>query len=479
MHAVALMRVSTEEQLQGYSIAAQAAAIREYCHNRGWSIIPVEEGGESAWTDDLAARPGLQRALALIESGEAAVLIVHKLDRLARDKVLAPTLLRRIHRAGGKLVSLTEQWDFTTPQGDFLFGIMAGLNEYHSANLSTEVKKGKAARARSGRSNGAPPYGYTPTWEIDPAAAAEVRLIFDRYATDTASITDLAAALNSRPDAPKRWGYSGLWHLIHNRHYLGEVQSVYGSYPGLHPPIISPDTFTRVQEVAARRRRYPKQGGARNHVYPLGGLLRCADCKGPLYGSANTYRRKDGALYIYRFYEERPGHNAFDCANGRSRFPAHIPERQIRAEVQALVNDRVSVEEVRAALLAGGADDRAGRIAALERRLARTARLYEDDLLAEGDYQRKVAGLRAEIAALRTAAPPENEAALALATVTAIVDTWDAASPVTLRALLHTLIESIDFDVHRRRVTRIQPRMAAAFFVRYRVWSPDQHITTD
>ena len=127
--AVIYLRVSTASQVhtdrdaEGLSIPAQ----REACYRKAEAIGAqvVEEyvdAGESARKSD---RPALQRMLKrLAEEGDVDYVIVHKVDRLARNRADDVTINLAIREAGAALVSVTENID-ETPSGTLLHGIMA------------------------------------------------------------------------------------------------------------------------------------------------------------------------------------------------------------------------------------------------------------------------------------------------------------------------------------------------------------------
>lgn len=88
--AVAYIRVSTKEQAErggfeeGFSIPAQRDAIRRAAAEAGAMI--VEEFIDAGETATNARRPDLQRMLSYIKSNRVDLCIVHKLDRLARNR---------------------------------------------------------------------------------------------------------------------------------------------------------------------------------------------------------------------------------------------------------------------------------------------------------------------------------------------------------------------------------------------------------
>src|SRR3990172_11749317 len=86
MRAGIYCRVRSEEKLEGYSIDAQLRACRAFAQAREWVVTReyVEEG-RSARTDNLDKRPKFKEAMEDSEAGSIDVLVVHKLDRFARN----------------------------------------------------------------------------------------------------------------------------------------------------------------------------------------------------------------------------------------------------------------------------------------------------------------------------------------------------------------------------------------------------------
>ena len=153
-------RVSSEEQVDGYSLDAQARAAAGFCESRSWMLErEYREEGKSAWTDDATARPAFAEMLADAEARRFDVLVVHRLDRLARNVRVTLEVLQRLDAAGVGFVSLNENMDFTTPIGRVVLTTLAAFAEYYSANLSAETRKGKAERKAQGLYNGLLPFG--------------------------------------------------------------------------------------------------------------------------------------------------------------------------------------------------------------------------------------------------------------------------------------------------------------------------------
>ncbi len=113
-------RVSSEEQVEGYSLDAQQRATTAYCQAHGWDLVrEYRDEGKSARTDNLTKRPAFSRMIADAEYGRFDVIVVHKLDRFARNLRVQLETFGRLERAGVAFVSVSEQMDLTTLQGRF------------------------------------------------------------------------------------------------------------------------------------------------------------------------------------------------------------------------------------------------------------------------------------------------------------------------------------------------------------------------
>lgn len=216
--AVSYVRVSTSGQAErarareGFSIPAQREANKRHAHSLG-ALVVAEfiERGASARS---AARPELRRMLTYVAEHEVDYVIVHKLDRLARNRADDVLLTEQIRATGARLVSTTEVIS-ESPGGRLLHGIMAAIAEFYSHNLSLEVTKGMRQKVAQGGTVGRTPLGYRnvrirddqgredATVELDPDRARHITWAFTTYATGTISFAQLAAALTQRGLTPR------------------------------------------------------------------------------------------------------------------------------------------------------------------------------------------------------------------------------------------------------------------------------------
>lgn len=169
-------RVSTDKQADaGHSIEAQLESLRDYARALRYEIVTIETDTASASSLN---RPGLQRALARIDAGEAEGLLVMKLDRLTRS---VRDLLQLVD-AGYEIISVSESLDTRSAVGRMLLKILVTVSEWEREAIgertSTVMQHMKAQGLYTG---GWPPFGYVLEGERlveDPreqAVIAEVR----------------------------------------------------------------------------------------------------------------------------------------------------------------------------------------------------------------------------------------------------------------------------------------------------------------
>ncbi len=317
--AVVYARLSTKEQAErdgdpeGYSIPAQRDACSRKAASLGATVTEVFiDRGESARSAD---RPELQRMLAYLAEEPTTFVIVHKVDRLARNRSDDVTITATIAASGAKLVSVTENID-ETPSGLLLHGIMSSIAEFYSRNLAAEVVKGTQQKVRAGGTPTRAPIGYrnvrklidgyeTRTVEVDPERAELVSWAFVAYASGNWSLRSLADELEARgltnrpgPRTPARPVPANKLHqILRNRYYLGYVTWRGVEYDGKHPPLVDAETFELVQRVLNDHRVAGERAYRREHY--LVGSLRCGRCHERLLYTVVKNRTKQDYGYFY------------------------------------------------------------------------------------------------------------------------------------------------------------------------------------
>ncbi|CEH02928.1 Recombinase [Propionibacterium freudenreichii] len=281
--AVSYLRVSTKEQAEkggnaeGFSIPAQREANQRKADQLGATIVEeFVDAGESARKAD---RPELMRMIKYVATHKTSYCIVHKVDRLARNRADDVTIHLALKDAGVTLVSATENID-ETPSGMLLHGIMSSIAEFYSRNLATEVVKGLSQKAAQGGTVTKAPIGYRNvgirddmgreirTVEVDEERAKLVRWAFQVFASGDWTTSQLHKELVARglttlptPRRPsKPIAKSTVHRMLTNPYYKGVIvyQGVTPWCPRSHRPCRSVGTGPdRAGRPHVRRRCHP------------------------------------------------------------------------------------------------------------------------------------------------------------------------------------------------------------------------------
>ncbi len=322
MRAVLYARVSSEKQAEkDLSISAQLKALRQYAIKHKYTVIKeFVDKAESART---ANRPAFQEMIALARQRQKPfdAILVWKLSRFARnreDSIIYKSILRK---KGIKVLSANENID-DSPAGAMFEGIIEVMDEFYSANLAQDTKRGLKENAMRGFCNGGvPPYGYNHkivkdgtatrrTLEIDPNLAPIVKRIY-LMCQEGIGAKRIATTLNKdgiRTTRGKLWNSYGILRILKNPMYIGKY--VYARHrqlhpgeerftvEGKHPAIISEKQFNLIQDLIGSRSfnsNHPRRTASQ---YLLSGLLYCGQCGKALQGGS----AKSGQYHYYSCY---------------------------------------------------------------------------------------------------------------------------------------------------------------------------------
>ncbi len=442
MQAAIYIRVSTEEQTEGYSLSAQERACRTYAKNHQWSVVKVfADEGLSGRRED---RPALQSLLSEVDAGKVHAVIVHKLDRLARNLRFTLQIIEGFGRRGIAFVSVTENIDLTTPFGWAAFQIQGVFAELYSRNLSFETAKGLTEKAQSGRWVGPVPLGYTrdENGSLIPSEDAEaVRQIFQMYVTGHYSYTDIADRLNAQGWRAREWrtgkrhlfGRESVRWILKNRAYIGFVSSGGKEYTGKHEALITQELWRATHAIREGRtvkggKVVTQRGGG-----VLSGILFCFRCGKPMWyhssGSTMYYRcagRDHRTCDAPMTRVDRIEEGVLDVFR-MLRLPRDWQQEVVR-RAQALLQDQGNAPQI----------DRA----AVEEQLRRLGLVYADGLIGADEYQRRRNALRAQLLAVpETPAQPNlEEAAKLLSSMAALMG---AATLVERRQLVRQIFSHL------------------------------------
>ena len=293
------VRVSTAKQGKGVSLTEQREAIEKHADRHGLTVTAWFEEKETAAKQ---GRPVFHEMLKQLRKGDAAGIIVHKIDRSSRNRHDWAVVGDLIDE--GKIHFANEGLDLSTRGGVLVADIQAAVAADYIRNLSEETKKGHRGRLKQGIYPFPAPIGYRNAGpgkpkEIDPVQGPLVQSAFKRYGTGEYSLAVLAELLYDeglRTTGGKRVFKSKLATMLRNPFYVG-ILAVKGQperYKGAHEPLVSKKLFDAVGELLDRK----SVQGASKHQYLFRKLFTCGLC-----GRFMVAERQKGHVY-YRCHNQ-------------------------------------------------------------------------------------------------------------------------------------------------------------------------------
>jgi len=309
--AAIYIRVSTDEQIEGYSIDSQKDKLRAYCAARGYTLVGeyVDPGFSGSTTN----RPALQRLIVDIKGIDC--VIVYKLDRLSRSQKDTLYLVEDVFIANNvDFISVTESFDTTTPFGKAMVGMLSVFAQLERENIKDRMMSGKLGRAKAGKHalQGTLPIGYKRDGDdiiVNEYDAMQVKEVFRMYADGIGSL-HIAKRMGEMGFAHTYgvWTSERVLRVVSNPVYIGKVTLSGNYYNGIHVPIVSEDLYDAAQ--SARYKKPTRSMNDERKRFLFSGFLFCADC-GCRYQSMYNSNKKRG----------------YACANQRQR-KANVHRKQ-------------------------------------------------------------------------------------------------------------------------------------------------------
>lgn len=362
--AVLYARFSSDNQREE-SIEAQLRAQHEYCQRNGIAIVhEFCDRAKSATTDN---RPEFLEMINESKNQEFDFVIVHKLDRFARNRYDSAYYRRELRKNGVALISVLENLD-DSPESIILEGMLESMAEYYSKNLAREVMKGmKESALRCRHLGGIPLYGYdvdpeTKKYIVNPAEAAAVKEIFEcvKNGFGYMQIIDRLNAMGCKTKKGLPFGKNSIHEILRNEKYTGvyifnratgfdanhrrnnhtakpgdEILRI----PGGMPQIIDSDTFETVSAII-RSRQHTNQHGTAKENYLLAGKIICGECGKSYSGCAKWSGRNKRKHVTYRCTQRKMKGSSI-CSNKEIR--REYIEEFVMREIEKIVfpDDRI------------------------------------------------------------------------------------------------------------------------------------------
>ena len=304
-------RVSTDEQARGENIDGQKIEINSYLdtYDEPYTVSWYIDEGISGATF-MHERPDGQRLMADIIDGKLDQVIVVRVDRLAREDLVAQVIYHSFKDHNIDLVSIKERFDYTTPTGQLMANTFSNFASYERILLKQRLASGRVKNAYKGKWNGGNiPYGYLRDAQgnfiLDPETSQNYILIKNMMLQGHGAnyIREQLKTLGIlSPSGDPIWSKRTLVYMLRNPFYKGEVKYKDIQKPGEHPALISSEDFDIVQAQINQR-------GHRGNSYPyhlLSGLIKCNCGK----GFAIRYTGKN---HVRRYCCQHKYETTFNC----------------------------------------------------------------------------------------------------------------------------------------------------------------------
>lgn len=272
--AVAYIRVSTAREGM-ISPELQLNAIEQYCRQMDYEIKETLEDLDKSGR--LWGNRQVEHAVKMIERGEADVLVVWKISRVARSLKDWVNALDRVEGVGGQIESATEPFDDSSV-GAFSRSMIATMADFESKRIAESWKETHARRIKMGLPHhGLPRFGYTYSRETgylpDPESGPVLAEMYRMYVSGH-TLRDIAAYTSSVGYEPEGgWHLGTLGRTLDRGFGAGFIHQSGGQLlPGRHEPVVPESLWQQFQVRRGQRNARPR---ADSSDYAYSGLLRC------------------------------------------------------------------------------------------------------------------------------------------------------------------------------------------------------------
>ena len=228
-------RVSTEMQVDGYSLEGQKNSLKRFADREEMEIVGIyEDAGKSG--KSIEGRPAFKKMLSDIKNGlEIDYILVYKLSRFGRNAADILNSLEFVQSYGINLICIEEGIDSSQTSGKLLISVLSAVAEIERENIIEQTMNGRREKARQGGWNGGfAPYGYylkDNQLLIEETEAEAIRIIFDKFANSDVGLGGVAKYLNLQgiKKIPRQNGTLETWSshfirlILDNPVYCGKI----------------------------------------------------------------------------------------------------------------------------------------------------------------------------------------------------------------------------------------------------------------
>ena len=328
--ALGYRRVSSRDQLDGYSMEGQERAITAWCQNNHVVLERMYGDADANESGKDLERPVFKDLLRRIDEGGVGLVIVTKVDRLTRSISDMSRIIEDWDRRGIRMVFCQEPFPTDGSSNATLILLFAWIAEQERRRIVGRVVPGLQARVRAGLPPTRIALGYRlgrelrpdgrmrQVLEIDPESAPIVRAIFSK-AAETEWGARRLAIWASKQFKPRTFSYGAVANMLANPLYCGVLQAQVAEsifrMPDNHEPIIDLPTFLAVQRRLGQRSADRKVGLRADASSLLGGIARCGLCGRAIILRARATVPDEADTYV--------------CASALTAIPCGLPAHQV------------------------------------------------------------------------------------------------------------------------------------------------------
>lgn len=387
------VRVSTTKQGHGVSLTEQRAAISRHADRMQ---VQITEWFEEQETAAKTGRPIWRNMLARLRKREVDGVLIHKIDRSARNLRDWADVGDLIDR-GVEVHFVSESLDLHSRGGRLSADIQAVIAADYIRNLREEILKGFYGRIHQGILPLPAPLGYRDEGAgkpktIDPEKGPLVRKAFELYASGTWNLHLLREEMDRlglRNRHGSKVSLNGLSTMLRNPFYIGliRLRKTRETFQGSHEALIPKSIFERVQEVLDGK----VSSRPLRHAFLFRRLLRCASCNYSLIGET-----RKGHIY-YRCHSKSCPRTTLREERVNDALLPHLRALELAPEEVAYIAVRVS--ELRAEWETRALDEMSGikrRLGELGARLTKLTDAFLDGALDRDLFEERKTALLLE-----------------------------------------------------------------------------------
>ena len=447
-HVLCYCRVSTASQAEeGYSIDQQIERLTSYCKAMDWKIVKFYT--DAGYTGANMDRPALQDLISAVSSRSFDAVVVYKLDRLSRSQRDTLTLIEGFLDNDTDFVSMTENFDTSSPFGKATIGILSVFAQLEREQIKERCSLGRAGRAREGkyRGGGYIPIGYdyqNGELKVNVAEAEQIRLIHKLYQSGE-TFRSISFKLKADGITHKygAWEVYRISRMIKNPLYAGFVTYKGETIKGIHEPIISEECFQKTMEIY-RVNNPTKQPHIGRSL--LGGLLFCARC-GARYGISRTSGNSPYQYYCCHSRRKISTNMIKDPNCKNKNWRKDDLESLVLAQIRQLNNEPLNLPDQTE--IGAEIDVIMDKIGKIDRQRSRFMDLYGSGMFDMDELEGKIRPLiaqkqkfEAELDRLRT--EPTKKSTYAL--IETFADVLEQGDSEQVRLLVRSLVNKIEID---------------------------------